>query len=143
MLISSSPWLIAGCRVLHRLLVPRHSPYALFRLNSLSCSILSNLQDRFLLELSQIIVWVVNSKDLSNLHCFFRRCVTTPCSKIVYPLFSGKTLIILNVFLNTTICFVSLFGFQLTFPIVFPLVSTSRYSRILRQLRLPTSFTFA
>ena len=74
--------------------------------------ILSNLQVRFLLELSQIIVWVVNSKDLSNLHCFFRRCVTTPCSKIVYPLFSGKTLIILNVFLNTTICFVSLFGFQ-------------------------------
>ena len=112
MFISNSPWLIAGCRVLLRLLVPRHSPYALFRLNSLSCSILSNLQDRFLLELSQIIVWVVNSKDLSNLHCFFRRCVTTPCSKIVYPLFSGKTLIILNVFLNTTICFVSLFGFQ-------------------------------
>ena len=36
MLISSSPWLIAGCRVLHRLSVPRHSPYALFRLNSLS-----------------------------------------------------------------------------------------------------------
>ena len=98
MLISSSPWLIAGCRVLLRLLVPRHSPYALFRLNSLSCSILSNLQDRFLLELSQIIVWVVNSKDLSNLHCFFRRCVTTPCSKIVYPLFSGKTLIILMFF---------------------------------------------
>ena len=98
MLISSSPWLIAGCRVLRRLLVPRHSPYALFRLNSLSCSILSNLQDRLLLELSQIIVWVVNSKDLSNLHCFFRRCVTTPCSKIVYPLFSGKTLIILMFF---------------------------------------------
>ena len=33
-LISSSPQLIAGCRVLLRLLVPRHSPYALFRLNS-------------------------------------------------------------------------------------------------------------
>ena len=37
MLISSSPWLIAGCRVLHRLSVPRHSPYALFRLNSSAC----------------------------------------------------------------------------------------------------------
>ena len=32
--ISTSPWLIAGYRVLHRLSVPRHSPYALFRLNS-------------------------------------------------------------------------------------------------------------
>ena len=25
----ASPWHIAGCRVLHRLLMPRHSPYAL------------------------------------------------------------------------------------------------------------------
>ena len=32
--ISSSPRLIAGNRVLLRLSVPRHSPYALFRLNS-------------------------------------------------------------------------------------------------------------
>ena len=32
--ISSSPRLIAGNHVLHRLSVPRHSPYALFRLNS-------------------------------------------------------------------------------------------------------------
>ena len=32
--ISSSPRLIAGYRVLLRLSVPRHSPYALFRLNS-------------------------------------------------------------------------------------------------------------
>ena len=32
-LICSSPWLIAACRVLHRLLMPRHSPCALLRLN--------------------------------------------------------------------------------------------------------------
>ena len=32
--ISSLPQLIAGNHVLHRLSVPRHSPYALFRLNS-------------------------------------------------------------------------------------------------------------
>ena len=38
--ISGSPQLIAGCRVLHRLSVPRHSPYALFRLNSrFACSL--------------------------------------------------------------------------------------------------------
>ena len=35
MLICSSPQLIAACHVLHRLLMPRHSPYALFRLNFL------------------------------------------------------------------------------------------------------------
>ena len=33
MLICSSPQLIAACRVLLRLLMPRHSPYALVRLN--------------------------------------------------------------------------------------------------------------
>ena len=38
MLISSSPRLFAGNHVLLRLSVPRHSPYALFRLNSLACS---------------------------------------------------------------------------------------------------------
>ena len=37
-LIYSSPWLFAVSRVLHRLLMPRHSPYALFRLNFVSHS---------------------------------------------------------------------------------------------------------
>ena len=40
-LISSSPRLFAGNHVLLRLSVPRHSPYALFRLNSLACFVLS------------------------------------------------------------------------------------------------------
>ena len=39
--ISGSPQLIAGCRVLHRLSVPRHSPYALLCLNGLCCFSLS------------------------------------------------------------------------------------------------------
>ena len=38
MFISNSPRLFAGNHVLLRLSVPRHSPYALFRLNSLACS---------------------------------------------------------------------------------------------------------
>ena len=56
--ISTSPWLIAGYRVLHRLSVPRHSPYALFRLNSFFFVLLFSLEtsSAFLLELSQIIV---------------------------------------------------------------------------------------
>ena len=40
MLICSSPRLIAACHVLHRLLMPRHSPYALVRLNFLLYSFL-------------------------------------------------------------------------------------------------------
>ena len=37
--ISGSPQLIAGCRVLLRLSVPRHSPYALLCLNGLAVSL--------------------------------------------------------------------------------------------------------
>ena len=37
MLMCSSPRLIAACHVLHRLLMPRHSPCALLRLTLLSC----------------------------------------------------------------------------------------------------------
>ena len=36
-LICSSPWLIAACHVFLRLLMPRHSPYALVCLNSFWC----------------------------------------------------------------------------------------------------------
>ena len=56
MLISSSPQLIAGCRVLLRLSVPRHSSYALFRLNSFAFRSLLN-KHRYLLWASQIIVF--------------------------------------------------------------------------------------
>ena len=49
MLICSSPRLIAACHVLHRLLMPRHSPYALFRLNFLLYSLFSELLE-FLLK---------------------------------------------------------------------------------------------
>ena len=37
MYICYSPQLIAACHVLRRLPMPRHSPYALVRLNSLFC----------------------------------------------------------------------------------------------------------
>ena len=33
-----SPWLFAACRVLHRLLAPRHPPYALTNLTYLRLS---------------------------------------------------------------------------------------------------------
>ena len=44
LLIYSSPWLIAVSHVLLRLLMPRHSPYALFRLNFPICRCSSHLR---------------------------------------------------------------------------------------------------
>ena len=41
--ICSSPWLFAACRVLHRLLMPRHSPCALISLTSSSQSPLASV----------------------------------------------------------------------------------------------------
>ena len=63
-LIYSSPWLIAVSRVLRRLLMPRHSPYALLCLNFFFSSYL-------LLWVSQII-FVTMKKLLSLLSLIFR-----------------------------------------------------------------------
>ena len=41
--ICGSPQLIAACRVLHRLSVPRHSPCALYSLTSLSVALVTHL----------------------------------------------------------------------------------------------------
>ena len=57
-LICSSPQLFAACHVLHRLLMPRHSPYALVRLNYLSFY-------SFVLDSVSWIAWV----SLTN-NCF-------------------------------------------------------------------------
>ena len=64
--ICASPWLFAACRVLHRLLVPRHPPYALI---SLTC--LTRISFRF----SFSIKWFVfyhRLNDLPKSHCIFR-----------------------------------------------------------------------
>ena len=54
-LICSSPWLFAACRVLLRLPVPRHSPYALLRLNFLNFPVLFVLLE--LLEFHKQIIF--------------------------------------------------------------------------------------
>ena len=46
-LICSSPWLIAACHVFHRLLMPRHSPCALVRLNSFLITFIISWSIRF------------------------------------------------------------------------------------------------
>ena len=89
MLIYSSPQLIAVNRVLHRLLMPRHSPYALFRLNFLCCSF------------SIWIVWVslwtwflftLREKAIVPFWMFFHLAISRVGEIVVITLNIGKTL---------------------------------------------------
>ena len=82
--------------------MPRHSPYALFRLNSLACFILSNFQVlAFLLELSQIIVWVANLKRLSKFTFLLPPWFSPKRQNCFLPLFySEKPNLKIKVFLN-------------------------------------------
>ena len=118
MFISNSPRLIAGYHVLHRLSVPRHSPYALFRLNS-RFAFLHSVSQKFetnsafcLSFANNCILWVVRSKKTM----IFRSYVVLSASRFLlkptklFPLLLyGKTFIIFNnkFFSITTICFVS------------------------------------
>ena len=61
-LICSSPRLIAACHVLHRLLMPRHSPCALLRLN-------------FLYSLFSRIAWV----SLNKIFCRIEKVFSFSC----------------------------------------------------------------
>ena len=72
--ICSSPWLIAACHVLLRLPMPRHSPYALLRLNYLKYTI------------SDMLLWF--SFLMLELLCF----ILAVFGKIVFThSFHGKT----------------------------------------------------
>ena len=75
MLIYSSPQLIAVSHVLLRLLVPRHSPYALVRLNSL-CLFSSLLE----LRLQLIVIGFFSNFAVEK--AFFT-CFRHYCDKIV------------------------------------------------------------
>ena len=104
--ISNSPRLFAGNHVLRRLSVPRHSPYALFRLNSFARS----HKFRSCLSFANNCLGCNEKTVLSN---FLHHCFPPPefpptanCSSLF-----RKDLFI--VFQITTICsFLSLFGFQ-------------------------------
>ena len=88
-LICSSPRLIAACHVLHRLLMPRHSPYALVRLNFLHRSLICDLSD---LCCSQFLL---NCLSFLNIGYFAAKRLLSflpypPFGEIVLPLI-GKT----------------------------------------------------
>ena len=110
MLICSSPWLIAACHVLLRLLMPRHSPYALFRLNLLFGSLIAWV--------SQIIVWLfsfVLPPFVAKLQFFTNlqkdlRCLTTAIFLLE---------IYFHIFRSIICSFFLLFGFQWPFATAF------------------------
>ena len=105
--ICYSPWLIAACHVLLRLLMPRHSPYALYSLNlHLACSLY------FESCLSFVLIIVV---------CFFYHLSGKIAVFLIFPLLTRKTILIFKiVFLNYLFVY-SLFDFQWTF--LYPLLS--------------------
>ena len=125
-LICSSPQLIAACHVLLRLLMPRHSPYALIRLNFL----LNFLQLFSLNCLSFIehLFWFFRSKKVwSFLRFFFPsgwdltlnlgNCSSLPklIGKTYSNLFCLLKCVLFYLFVSTH--FTSLFGFQWTFSL--------------------------
>ena len=81
--ISGSPQLIAGCRVLHRLSVPRHSPYALLCLNGLAVLFLKE-NGSFCLSLANNC-WVVQKRP-AFLHFFIRLGASLQRLIVVFPL---------------------------------------------------------
>ena len=127
-LISSLPRLFAGYHVLLRLSVPRHSPYALFRLNSSACFVLFFLFWNFklfkfascLIFANNCLFWVVFEKTVSFETSFSYTVFPPPdnflsdSDLVVCSHFSERPLIFSLIFLYTTICsfLSSLFGFQ-------------------------------
>ena len=111
-LICSSPQLIAAYHVLHRLLMPRHSPYALIRLNFPISDSLESLGS-----LRSWIAWVslnffrlftsLQLKDFPFVHWFF-----PPFGEIVffYPTFYRKTYTNLLIFVLFVCSFFLLFN---------------------------------
>ena len=110
MLICSSPKLFAACHVLHRLPMPRHSPYALLCLNYLFKSDLRSFLKLFSL------AWIAMSSyiflftvTLAFVYFAWRNFNTFVTCFTNY----GKTWFILNSwFFPYLVCHVLLFGFQ-------------------------------
>ena len=74
--ICSSPWLIAACHVLHRLLMPRHSPCALYSLTNRKLTISRSFS-------------FVNYAGLTDWNCncyphLFRCCSTIKIKRFAY-----------------------------------------------------------
>ena len=97
-LICSSPQLIAACHVLHRLLMPRHSPCALLRLNSFVYHL--DILDSRLLRLNccnhVFSVYIFASAKLFVLPNFTERPISSLSFEFLYT--CSCTLILYSVF---------------------------------------------
>ena len=124
-LICSSPQLIAAYHVLHRLLMPRHSPYALVRLNflhrsfDLCCSFLLNCLSFFV-----HIFSVCSKKALAFSPLFFRLVcrgsLRVPLVEIVfYPTFLERP-IFLNIMSSISVRFYSFTFIRFSMNMVSP-----------------------
>ena len=77
-LICSSPWLIAACHVLLRLLMPRHSPYALCSLNFLVLLILLCLKIAISFCLVVFVLKRLVYHPSAKLYFFYHFCLERP-----------------------------------------------------------------
>ena len=118
MLICSSPRLIAACHVLHRLLMPRHSPYALFRLNFLQSFLCSFSRFSWIAWVSWTFFRFVNSceKVLSfclNFYSTFRwNCILPKLERPIKFYFANLVKIICPLICSFLTLQYTLFGFQ-------------------------------
>ena len=80
MLICSSPQLIAACHVLHRLLMPRHSPYALIRLNFF-CIVFLYFGSQISFELSEFLLnFLVQGLNIDSFYAVKRLLLVAFCT---------------------------------------------------------------
>ena len=89
LLICSSPQLFAACHVLRRLPMPRHSPYALLRLNYFC----------ILISIYSVLVFLASESLCIILAVFFGRSVLLRPAKFVFLPFTEKpdfVLLLLN-----------------------------------------------
>ena len=137
--ICTSPKLIAACHVLHRLLMPRHSPCALLRLTLLSCeqeskqrklSWTTTLRQCLLLPLLSYSP-LYKERSRSGSQAFelcrlrvLRNCFVLPFSKSLFPSVACSSYL------------VTLFSFQGAFPASFE--TRSKHSILLNAcIQLP------
>ena len=116
--ICGSPQLIAACHVLLRLLMPRHSPYALVRLNFFSFFTILVLISAELLEFLQIKFGIIFSRErffpftllsYSTSVKSFLPLLERPILEFLLSLYSSLKSVLLSVRFYS---YFALFGFQ-------------------------------
>ena len=112
-LICSSPQLIAACHVLHRLPMPRHSPYALLRLNYFC--ILISIYFRFSLCLNCCVFILAVKRHFFIMPSFWQNCFFLPLLRknlISLQDLSCFDFLVFSLYFVCHVLLILLFGFQ-------------------------------